>query len=81
VKVSAQLRERKPGGATAEAMRIIWPMLSRVVLFEKLLKGPMMLIKEFQDLKREVMRLREELERLKEELLTARIEELRQTVH
>jgi len=84
VKVSAQLRERKPGGATASAMRMIRrpsPALPRHVVFEKLLKGQRMLIKELQDLKREVLRLREELERLKEELLTARIEELRQTVH
>jgi len=57
------------------------PALPRHVVFEKLLKGQRMLIKELQDLKREVLRLREELERLKEELLTARIEELRQTVH
>ena len=56
-------------------------MLSHVVLFEKLLKGPIMLIKEIQDIKREVLRLKEELERLKQELLTARIEELRQTAH
>ena len=40
-----------------------------------------MLIKELQDVKRGVLRLKEELERLKQELLTARIEELRQTVH
>ena len=44
-------------------------------------EGEKMLIKEFQDLKREVLRLKEELERLKAELLTARIEELRQTAH
>jgi hypothetical protein len=40
-----------------------------------------MLIKELQDLKREVLRLKEELERLKQELLSARVKELRQTAH
>ena len=50
-------------------------------MFVKLLKGQKMIIKELQDLKREVLRLKEELERLKQELLTARIKELRQTVH
>lgn len=57
------------------------PMVSRGVLFEKLLKGQKMLIKELQDLKREVLRLKEELERLKQELLSARVKELRQTAH
>jgi hypothetical protein len=38
MKVSAQLRELlKPGSATI--LRIKWPTLSRIVLFEKLLKG------------------------------------------
>ena len=56
-------------------------MYAQDVMFVKLLKGQKMIIKELQDLKREVLRLKEELERLKQELLTARVEELRQTVH
>jgi phage host-nuclease inhibitor protein Gam len=46
-----------------------------------IVEGEKMLIRQIQDLKREVLRLKEELERLKAELLTARIKELRQTVH
>ena len=37
------------------------------------------MIKELEDLKREVLKLKEELKRLKEEHRSARIQELRQT--
>lgn len=38
-----------------------------------------MIIKELEDLKREVLKLKDELKRLKEEHRNARIQELRQT--
>jgi len=57
------------------------PTVAALRLDRVIVEGEDMLIKELQDLKREVMRLREELERLKAELLTTRIEELRQTAH
>ena len=38
-----------------------------------------MVIKELEDLKREMLKLKEELKRLKEEHRSARIQELRQT--
>lgn len=38
-----------------------------------------MMIKELEDLKREVLKLKEELKRLKEEHRSTRIQELRQT--
>jgi hypothetical protein len=41
--------------------------------------GGKMIIKELEDLKREVLKLKDELKRLKEEHRNARIQELRQT--
>ena len=41
--------------------------------------GGGMMIKELEDLKRDVLRLKEELKRLKEELRSTRIQELRET--